>query len=81
MGKDGHLTPLAILEPVEIDGTMVSKASLSNIGTILKKGTFPGARVSVKKAGEIIPYIVGVLEKSQNHDEYIRQLEDFQSVA
>ena len=77
MGKDGHLTPLAILEPVEIDGTMVSKASLSNIGTILKKGTFPGARVSVKKAGEIIPYIVGVLEKSPNHDEYVKQLENF----
>jgi DNA ligase (NAD+) len=77
MGKDGHLTPLAILEPVEIDGTMVSKASCSNLGTILKKGTFPGARVAIKKAGEIIPYITGVLELSPNHDAYVKEIEDF----
>lgn len=75
MGKDGHLTPLAILEPVELDGTMVSKASLSNLGTILKKGTFPGARVALKKAGEIIPYITGVLEKSPYHDDYVKEIE------
>ncbi|NPV13113.1 MAG: hypothetical protein HPY57_15205 [Ignavibacteria bacterium] len=77
MGKDGHLTPLAILEPVELDGTMVGKASLSNLGTILKKGTFPGAKVALKKAGEIIPYITGVLEKSPNHDAYVKEIEEF----
>lgn len=77
LGKDGSLTPLAILEPVELDGTVVTKASLSNIGTIIKKGTFPGAKVSLKKAGEIIPFITGVLKESPNHIQYIQQYEDF----
>lgn len=77
MGKDGHLTPLALLEPVEIDGTVVRKASLSNLGTLIKKGTFPGARVSIKKAGEIIPYVTGVLEKSPDHDAYVKEINDF----
>jgi len=77
MGKDGHLTPLAILEPVELDGTVVGKASLSNLGTVLKKGTFPGARVAIKKAGEIIPYVTGVLEASPNHDDYVKEIEEF----
>jgi DNA ligase (NAD+) len=77
MGKDGHLTPLAILEPVELDGSVVGKASLSNLGTVLKKGTFPGARVAIKKAGEIIPYVTGVLEASPDHDAYVKEIENF----
>ena len=75
LGKNRELTPVAILEPVELLGTMVSKASLSNFGNIFKIGAFPGARVSIRKAGEIIPQITNVVEKSSDHDDYMKQLD------
>jgi len=79
MAKTGELTPLAILEKVELDGSVVGKASLSNLGTILKKGAFPGAKVAIKKAGEIIPMITGVLIPSPNEEEYRNQVEEFKN--
>lgn len=76
MGKNRELTPVAILEPVELLGTIVKRASLSNVGNIFKIAAFPGSVVSLKKSGEIIPMITSVIQKSPHHDEYMKQLND-----
>ncbi len=60
LGKSGAVTPVAILEPVEIDRTMVSRASLHNAEEIARKDIRVGDMVVVEKAGRIIPHIVRV---------------------
>ena len=77
LGKDGHLTPIAILEPVELLGTMVRKASLANLGNIQRRGAYPGAIVSLRKAGEIIPQVIDVLVKSPDHDKYNKEVDEY----
>ena len=77
LGKMGDFTPVAILEPVELDGTIVRRASLHNLGYIINNKVFPGAVVSIAKKGEIIPQIVGILEVSPNSKEYLIQYDDF----
>jgi DNA ligase (NAD+) len=61
VGYTGEIAPTAILEAVELDGSTVTRASLYNVNSIIEKGTMPGAEVSIRKAGEIIPQIVEVL--------------------
>ncbi len=58
VGRTGVLTPLAILEPVSLAGTTVSKATLHNIDIIREKDIRIGDRVVVQKAGDIIPEII-----------------------
>lgn len=60
VGKTGALTPVANLEPVEIAGTTVSRASLHNKDEIARLGIQIGDWVIVEKAGKIIPHIVRV---------------------
>ncbi len=62
VGRTGVLTPLAILEPVKLAGSTVSKATLHNMDMILSKGIKIGDRVLVQKAGDIIPEILSVDE-------------------
>ncbi|MGN0245741.1 MAG: NAD-dependent DNA ligase LigA [Lachnospiraceae bacterium] len=57
MGKTGVLTPTAVFEPVEIDGTEISRASLHNISIIKSLGLTNGCTVRVYKANMIIPQI------------------------
>jgi DNA ligase (NAD+) len=58
VGKTGKLTPVAYLEPVQLAGTTVSRASLHNADEIARKDIRVGDHVVVEKAGEIIPYVV-----------------------
>lgn len=58
VGKTGTLTPVAILEPVRLAGTTVSRASLHNYDEVQRKDIRLGDLVVVEKAGEIIPYVV-----------------------
>ena len=58
VGRTGVLTPNAILEPVKLAGTMVSKATLHNIDIIREKDIRIGDIVVVQKAGDIIPEVV-----------------------
>ena len=60
VGKSGTITPVAELEPVEIAGTIVSRASLHNAEEIARKDVRVGDQVVVEKAGKIIPHIVRV---------------------
>ncbi len=58
VGKTGTLTPVALLDPVQLAGTTVKRASLHNADEIARKDIRIGDTVVVEKAGEIIPYIV-----------------------
>lgn len=62
VGRTGKLTPLAILEPVELGGATVSKATLNNYGDILRKDVKIGSRVLVRRSNEVIPEILGTTE-------------------
>ncbi|HEX7976539.1 MAG TPA: NAD-dependent DNA ligase LigA, partial [Anaerolineales bacterium] len=59
VGRTGVLTPYAVLEPVEIGGVIVKQATLHNFDYIAEKDIRIGDRVRVKRAGEVIPYVIG----------------------
>ncbi len=62
VGRTGKLTPLGLLEPTEIAGATVGKATLNNYGDIKRKGVMKGARVLVRRSNEVIPEILGTTE-------------------
>ncbi len=59
VGRTGVLTPRAVLQPVEIGGVIVKNATLHNFDYIAEKDIRIGDRVLVKRAGEVIPYVIG----------------------
>lgn len=73
VGRTGIITPVAILDPVVISGSTVSKASLHNKDIIEELDIHIGDMVVVKKAGEIIPKVVRVIKelRSTDSDKYI----------
>lgn len=64
VGRTGKLTPLAHLEPVDIEGTTVTKATLNNYDDILRKGVKTGAEVFIRRSNDVIPEIMGIVEGS-----------------
>jgi len=60
IGRTGAVTPVAMLVPVQLAGTIVSRATLHNEDEIRRKDIRPGDTVLVQKAGEIIPQVLGV---------------------
>ncbi len=68
VGRTGAITPVANLEPVQLAGTTVKRASLHNADIIAKLDVRIGDMVFVEKGGEIIPKIVGVDEGQRNPD-------------
>lgn len=72
VGRTGSITPVANLEPIQLGGTVVKRASLHNADQIEKYDLHLNDRVFVEKGGEIIPKIVGVnFEKRNNEIERI----------
>jgi DNA ligase (NAD+) len=69
VGRTGRLTPYAILEPVEIGGVVVKQATLHNFDYIAEKDIRIGDRVRLKRAGEVIPYVIGPVEAARHGDE------------
>ncbi|MDK2885876.1 MAG: ligase [Thermosipho sp. (in: thermotogales)] len=69
VGRTGTITPVAILEPVNLEGTVVKRASLHNFDYIKEKDIKIGDYVYVEKAGGIIPQVVSVIKEMRNGTE------------
>lgn len=69
VGRTGVVTPTAILEPVRVAGTTVKRASLHNEDLIREKDLKIGDYVIIKKAGDIIPEVVSVIEEKRTGEE------------
>lgn len=65
VGKTGKIAPVAHLEPVFVGGTTVTRATLANQEVIKARGIRIGDTVLVRRAGDVIPFVAGVLDESK----------------
>ena len=72
VGRTGKLTPLALLEPVDLGGATVSRATLNNYGDIVRKDVKIGSRVLVRRSNEVIPEILGTTEHYPHSQEVVK---------
>ena len=61
VGRTGKLTPLAEVEPVDLGGATVRRATLNNFGDLTRKGVKKGSRVLIRRSNEVIPEILGAV--------------------
>jgi len=69
VGRTGALVPYAVLEPVELGGVTIQKATLHNFEDLQRKDIRIGDRVVVRRAGDVIPYVVGPVVEARTGDE------------
>ncbi len=72
VGRTGKLTPLAILEPVEIAGATVKRATLNNWDDIIRKQVKINSLVFLRRSNEVIPEILGLAQEFENSKEIIK---------
>ncbi len=65
VGRTGKLTPLALLDGVDLGGATIRRATLNNYGDVTRKGVKIGARVLIRRSNDVIPEILGTTE---SHD-------------
>ena len=71
VGRSGRVSPTAILDPVELAGVTVKRATLNNMDDIRRKGVRIGADVFVRRSNDVIPEIMGVVPESLEGSEEI----------
>ena len=72
VGRSGRVGPTAILEPVELAGVTVKRATLNNMDDIKRKGVMIGADVFIRRSNDVIPEIMGVVESSLENAKEIK---------
>lgn len=65
VGRSGRVNPTAVLEPVELSGVTVKRATLNNMDDIQRKGVYLGANVLVRRSNDVIPEIMGVVDEEE----------------
>ena len=74
VGRTGRVTPVAVLKPVHVAGSTVARATLHNPFEVKRKGILIGDTVVVRKAGDVIPELVGpVLERRKGRESELRE--------
>ena len=72
VGRTGKLTPLAEVEPVDLGGATVRKATLNNLGDIAKKDVKINSRVLIRRSNEVIPEILGCVGHAENSIDVVK---------
>ncbi|MDT7745906.1 MAG: ligase, partial [Actinomycetota bacterium] len=70
VGRTGRVTPFAEMDPVLVAGSTVSLATLHNAGEVERKGVLIGDRVIIRKAGDVIPEVLGPVVEARTGDEH-----------
>jgi DNA ligase (NAD+) len=69
VGRTGRVTPFAVMEPVKVSGSTVDRATLHNAHEVVRKGVLVGDMVILRKAGDVIPEVVGPVADLRTGDE------------